>query len=114
MLKLGADRRHLQAKAFGGGNVLVGTASSDNYNCVGSVNVQFIRGYLDEEGIPLLSSSLGGRLGRIIQFHTGDFSVMSKEISRTQQKEVVGEERGFWKAEIQKQDDVTNENVELW
>ena len=54
MLKLGADRRRLEAKIFGGGNVLKGFTGFN----VGERNVEFTMDYLNAEHIPVLASDL--------------------------------------------------------
>jgi chemotaxis protein CheD len=56
LLKRGAHRDRLEAKVFGGGNVLPGFATSD----VGGRNARFVHEYLDNERIPVLSEDLGG------------------------------------------------------
>jgi chemotaxis protein CheD len=60
MIKLGAKKANMKAKAFGGGNVLKLEASHDNFFCVGNVNCKFIQEFLDLENIPLITSDLGG------------------------------------------------------
>jgi chemotaxis protein CheD len=45
LMRLGADRRRLKAKAFGGGAVLKDVAE-DNFLCVGDINARFIREFL--------------------------------------------------------------------
>ncbi|MFQ3197837.1 MAG: chemotaxis protein CheD [Paraglaciecola sp.] len=54
MLKLGATRNNLEAKIFGGGNVLSGFT----VNNVGERNAEFIMGYLVTEHIPIIASDL--------------------------------------------------------
>ncbi|MCC5451830.1 chemoreceptor glutamine deamidase CheD [Rheinheimera sp. UJ51] len=54
MLKLGAQRERLQAKVFGGGNVLKGLT----INNVGERNAEFILDYLAIENITLLNADL--------------------------------------------------------
>jgi chemotaxis protein CheD len=54
MLKLGADRRRLEAKIFGGGNVLKGFTGFN----VGERNAEFTLEYLSAEHIPVLASDL--------------------------------------------------------
>ncbi|MFT5312207.1 MAG: chemotaxis protein CheD [Paraglaciecola sp.] len=54
MLKLGATKNNLEAKIFGGGNVLRGFS----VNNVGERNAEFITDYLVTEHIPLISSDL--------------------------------------------------------
>ena len=54
MLKLGAKRENLHAKAFGGSTLLPSTNRSDKFICVGEVNCRFIVEFLKNDGIPLI------------------------------------------------------------
>jgi len=56
LLKLGARRERLEAKVFGGGNVIRGMTVAN----VGARNAEFALRYLEQEGIPVLSQDLGG------------------------------------------------------
>lgn len=70
IMKLGGDRRRLQAKVFGGANVLrCGGKSMD----VGQRNVAFIRRFLQTEKIPIVAERLGGESPMRVHFstHTG-------------------------------------------
>nr|WP_279590146.1 hypothetical protein [Rhizomicrobium palustre] len=62
ILKHGGDRRRLEAKIFGGANVV--SALTD----VGSRNYAFARQFLQDEGIPIVGGDVGGDLARRIQF----------------------------------------------
>jgi len=62
ILKHGGDRRRLEAKLFGGANVV--SALTD----VGSRNYAFARQFLTDEGIPIVGGDVGGDLARRIQF----------------------------------------------
>ena len=62
MLKLGANRNRLQAKLFGGAKTVAGLAD------IGKANAEFARQFLDCEGIPILAASLGGMVGRRLQY----------------------------------------------
>jgi len=62
ILKRGGDRRRLEAKIFGGANVV--TALSD----VGSRNATFARQFLTDEGIAIVGADVGGTAARRIQF----------------------------------------------
>ncbi len=62
ILKHGGDRRRLEAKIFGGGNVV--SALTD----VGSRNYAFARQFLTDEGIPIVGGDVGGDLARRIQY----------------------------------------------
>ena len=65
--EVGADRRRLLGKLFGGGHVL-GTDESDE--SVPRRNVRFIEEFMVVEGIPVVSRDLGGREGRTVLFAT--------------------------------------------
>jgi chemotaxis protein CheD len=62
ILKHGGDRRRLEAKLFGGANVVA--ALTD----VGSRNYAFARQFLTDEGIPIVGGDVGGELARRIQY----------------------------------------------
>lgn len=62
ILKHGGERRRLEAKLFGGANVV--SALTD----VGSRNYAFARQFLNDEGIPIVGGDVGGDLARRIQF----------------------------------------------
>lgn len=62
ILKHGGDRRRLEAKLFGGANVV--SALTD----VGSRNYAFARQFLTDEGIPIVGGDVGGELARRIQY----------------------------------------------
>lgn len=89
MLKLGAKRSRLQAKAFGGGNVLVTT---NNENSPGQRNVEFLLDYLRFEKIPLLAYDFGGPWTRVLQFQTDTFEVFVKKTENRLRGETINEE----------------------
>lgn len=60
ILKRGGKRDRLEAKVFGGGNVLRGFTS----NQVGTRNVSFVKEYLDLERIPVVAADLGHNYAR--------------------------------------------------
>jgi chemotaxis protein CheD len=113
MLSLGARRQNLKAKAFGGASILPRLSAADNYLCVGEVNVRFIREFLAQEEIPLVSEDLGGKLGRVIRFHGSDFSVYVKKIRPLRSKEICTQEQTFWKASLAQQKE-DKPDVTIW
>lgn len=62
LLKRGATRSGLEAKLFGGANVLAGLSD------VGSRNADFAHRFLADEGIPVIGGNVGGNLPRRIQY----------------------------------------------
>ncbi len=76
MLKLGADRRRLVAKVFGGGRVLQGFGALD----VGARNCEFVLEFLQVEGIPVLARDIMDRYPRKIHFSPGTGRVLLKRL----------------------------------
>lgn len=101
MMRLGADRRRLKAKAFGGGAVLK-DVSDDNFLCVGDVNERFIREFLKTESIELIAEDLGGKQGRVIRFRTDTYAVYRKYIVSQDTVKLEKRERGYWEQAIKK------------
>lgn len=64
LLKDGASRQRLQAKVFGGGNVLPGMTIDP----IGTRNATFVLEYLAAERIPILAQDLGGIQPRKVCF----------------------------------------------
>ncbi len=62
ILGRGGDRRRLEAKLFGGANVIAALSS------VGTRNAAFARRFLEDEGIGLAGGDVGGTHPRRIQF----------------------------------------------
>ena len=116
MLQLGASRKYLNAKVFGGGNVLNGTVSDSNFFCVGDINIRFIKEFLDTEKIPIISSDLGGDNGRIVRFDTNTYNVFIRKIRKTDAMPIENRDLNFWKKSLKEQEveEASNKNVDLW
>ena len=73
LMKLGASKGRLEAKVFGGGNVMKGLTLGN----VGERNADFVMQYLQMEGIPVLAEDLLGPYPRKVYFFTdsGDVKV---------------------------------------
>lgn len=97
MLKQGAQRIHLKAKAFGGGDVLKLGNELRGGQSIGAVNCEFIKTFLRTEHIPLVASGLGGHIGRNIFFLASDFSVYVKQIEYAEEQAVIKQEQRFLK-----------------
>ncbi|MFH0926682.1 MAG: hypothetical protein V1872_13800 [bacterium] len=80
VLKLGADRRRLRAKVFGGGHIIESFRKTDGN--VPQSNIKFIREYLMAEDIPVLSEDLGGEHGRRVFFFTENNEVLISRIKK--------------------------------
>ncbi|MDO9046157.1 MAG: chemotaxis protein CheD [Methylobacter sp.] len=98
LLKQGAQRIHLKAKAFGGGDVLKLGNKLRGGQSIGAVNCEFIKTFLKTEHIPLVASALGGNIGRNIFFLASDFSVYVKGIEHAEEQAVIKQEQRFLKS----------------
>ena len=76
MVRLGGDRRHFEAKVFGGGSVLRGMLKSN----IGERNVDFVRRFLGEESIPVLAEDLLDCYPRKVYYFTLSGRVLVKKI----------------------------------
>lgn len=113
MMKMGANRLNLNAKCFGGGNVLKLREDKDNVKTVGDINVLFIKEFLKNENIPIVSSCLGGSYGRTVHFVGSDYSVFVKKIGVQQNLLLENEERRYWKKSIEQQEQA-DRGVDFW
>jgi len=90
LMKLGAQRKGLRAKVFGGGHVL--KFRKDDDDITGS-NIRFAKKFLELEGIPAVKVDLGGNAGRKIFFFTDTHRVLLKRFDmRKDQRSLQNEE----------------------
>ena len=75
LLKLGAKRSRLEAKLFGGAQIVQGLSD------VGRQNGNFATDFLAFEGIPCVSKSLGGKMARRLRFWPASGRVQMKNIA---------------------------------
>lgn len=78
LLALGAVRRNLQAKIFGGACVLEAFRSRDTH--LGMTNIQVARKLMSDEGISITAEDVGGSHARKLRFHTEDGSAWVKSL----------------------------------
>ncbi len=118
MMAKGARRERLQAKCFGGGDVLHLRGETGGRRSLAGANIDFIREFLKNENIPMVSSSLGGKHGRNIHFVGEDNSVYVKVIGNHRDREVEKQERRYWKNSIKEHEQAvvisTSEQAEFW
>lgn len=73
---LGACRRDLEVKVFGGADVLPVNGTSRDRPTVGALNCLVALEVLAAEGFTVSASDVGGVRGRTIHFHTGTGEVL--------------------------------------
>ena len=91
LLKLGARRNGLEAKVFGGGNVLPGLTLSN----VGERNAGFVLDYLQTERISIAARDLGGPYPRKVYQFVRNGRVRVKQIARTSNDTILERERDY-------------------
>ncbi|MBN1847250.1 MAG: chemotaxis protein CheD [Deltaproteobacteria bacterium] len=80
IMGLGGDRRKIVAKAFGGGSVLPTIAEE---NGMGQRIVEFVKKFLNNERIRIVSYDFGDTVIRKVYFHTDTGDVYLKRINPT-------------------------------
>jgi chemotaxis protein CheD len=91
MLKIGADRRRLVAKVFGGGRVLRGFGTLD----VGRRNCEFVLEFLKVEGVPVLAQDLLDNYPRKVHFSPESGKVLVKKLDRCRDDVVQRQEQEY-------------------
>lgn len=79
MLYFGCKKENLQAKIFGGGDLIAVDRSA---MMIGERNIRVARIMLEEKNIPVVASSTGGRKGRKILFFTDSGEVRHKFLEK--------------------------------
>jgi chemotaxis protein CheD len=91
LLKLGAQRHRLEAKVFGGGNVMRGLT----LNNVGQRNAEFVLDYLHNESIPVIAQDLLGEYPRKIYFFSDTGKVMVKKLKSVHNSTIIDRESEY-------------------
>ncbi|HVK93407.1 MAG TPA: chemoreceptor glutamine deamidase CheD [Noviherbaspirillum sp.] len=91
LLKAGARRENLEAKVFGGGNVLRGFVAIN----VGERNAQFVRDYLRAENIRLVAEDLNDIHPRKVYFFPRTGKVLVKKLKQLNNNTLVNREQDY-------------------
>lgn len=91
LLKAGARRENLEAKVFGGGNVLRGFVAMN----VGERNAQFVRSFLRAENIKVLAEDLNDIYPRKVYFFPRTGKVLVKKLKQLNNNTLVNREQDY-------------------
>jgi chemotaxis protein CheD len=91
LLKAGARRENLEAKVFGGGNVLRGFVAIN----VGERNAQFVRDYLRAENIRVVAEDLNDIHPRKVYFFPRTGKVLVKKLKQLNNNTLVNREQDY-------------------
>ena len=92
LLKRGARRNRIQAKVFGGGNVLSGFYSDP----IGTRNARFVLEYLSAENIPVRAQDLGDVHARKVGFFPQTGRTLVKRLPSTRDDGILDAERALY------------------
>lgn len=89
ILKNGGDRRYLEAKIFGGGQIV------RNLSDVGTRNIQFVEDYLRTEDIPLVGADVADICPRKVVYRPRTGQVFVKRIRQLHNDTVIERETAY-------------------
>ena len=113
MLKQGAARHRIRAKAFGGGTVI--DTNLPNSLSIGMKNADFTRDWLNREGIPLIASDFLGPWSRKILLVPGNGDAYCKRVTSNLIKaESLRREEEAYAASLQRQAASVTQKIELF
>ncbi|MFK7161381.1 chemoreceptor glutamine deamidase CheD [Marinospirillum sp. MEB164] len=93
LLKLGAQRKRLEAKVFGGGRVI----KDFSFANVGERNVRFVMQHLRDEGIPVAAQDVLNTYPRKVHFFPRTGRVMLKKINSLHNNTLIERESRYLK-----------------
>jgi chemotaxis protein CheD len=114
MTALGANKRRIQSKVFGGGNVVPQLVPhGGDFETIGAQNIAFALAFLERENIPVVTKDVGGEDGRIIYFDASDFSVYRSLIHHQQTQQLKKQDLHLYN-NTKKQVSSTNATIKVW
>ncbi len=93
LLKLGARRSNLEAKVFGGGNVISGLTQAN----IGQRNAEFVLQFLNTEGIPITAQDLIDIYPRKVYFFPKTNKVLVKKLRNMHNDTIKKREKDYGK-----------------
>lgn len=91
ILSAGGTRADLEVKIFGGARVLA--VATD----VGQQNVEFVRDFLKQEGLKVVSEDVGNTMPRHVQYFAVSGKVRVKHLGNSQSAKLISEEVSYSK-----------------
>jgi chemotaxis protein CheD len=89
ILRYGGRKDRLEVKLFGGGRILAKMTD------VGQRNIEFVRSYLEAEGLPIAASDLGDSCPRKVYYQPETGKVRVKRIMRLHNQTILEREREY-------------------
>lgn len=89
ILKAGGERKNLEVKVFGGGNVL------SNMTSIGARNIEFVKTYIAEEGLQIVASDVGDQFPRKVLYFPDTGAVKVRKMRQTRNDTVIQREKAY-------------------
>ncbi len=89
IMKLGGKKERLEVKMFGGGNVIKNSAM------IGTKNINFVKEFLKNEGLKVVSQDVGGTHPRRIHYYPDTGRLMLRQLKRKEDMEIVNREKDY-------------------
>ncbi len=102
IMKFGGDKKNLDAKIFGGSNMLDINQSKQS---ISEINQAFVKKYLEMENIPIIAEDVGGKYGRKIFFFTNSGKVLLKRIKDIRVEKRISKKEEGYKLNLAKKDE---------
>jgi chemotaxis protein CheD len=91
LVRLGARRCNLEAKVFGGGNVVTGFTAMN----IGQANAEFVIEFLRAESIPVVAEDLQGTISRKVYFFPTSGRALVRGIQRAHNDTILEREAQY-------------------
>jgi chemotaxis protein CheD len=108
ILSRGGKRKNLEVKIFGGGRVVSQLHSSD----IGKQNIDFVRQYLEFEGLPILAEDTGDIYPRKVHYFTDSGKVRVKKLQVVRNETITEREDNYYNRIIKAPDET--DDLELF
>lgn len=89
ILKAGGERRYLEVKIFGGGNVL------SNMTDIGKRNIEFVEEYVAREGLSIIAKDVGDIYPRKVLYFPDTGAVKMRKLRSVQNDTLISRERAY-------------------
>ncbi len=98
ILKQGGKKENFEVKLFGGGKVI----STMTHIDVGGRNIQFVKHFIEQEGLDVAAQDLGGSLPRKVLYFPDTGAVKMRALRRVDNNTVCERERNYMDSMTQK------------
>jgi len=89
ILKAGGEKKNLEVKVFGGGNILT------NMTDIGKRNIEFVKGYLSNENLEVVAADVGDLFPRKVLYFPDTGAVKIRKMRQMRNDTVMQREKAY-------------------